>query len=249
MGDEKNIRVHSIETLGLVDGPGIRTVIFLSGCPLSCIFCHNPDSQDPSSGKLMSIEDLVFKAKRMKPYYKDKGGVTLSGGEPLLHGEGLLSLILALKKEKIHVAVDTSGVGDRAYYEEIAEAADLFLLDIKHFEKDKFRKITGGSIESLLAFMEVLKKTGTPVWIRHVMMEGFSDNFESMEGLVDFIGPIKNHVEKIEILPYHTLGVEKYKKLKRPYPLEGMAPFDPERARAFEDFANDLLEKSKNFPG
>lgn len=239
------LRLHSIETMGLVDGPGIRTIFFLQGCPLRCLFCHNPDSQNPQKGKEVSINYLVEKAKRMKPYFKNNGGVTISGGEPLIHGNELIKLIDALQKEDIHVCLDTSGIGNSKYYDEIIKKVDLILLDIKHYDILGFKKMVGLSNEKLLKFMDYVKKSSTPIWIRHVMVPGFTDSKEDMEKLVEFIHPISENIKKIEILPYHTLGVEKYEKLHRDYKLKGVEAMNKKKAKSLESYANSLLELYK----
>lgn len=239
------LRLHSIETMGLVDGPGIRTVFFLQGCPLRCLFCHNPDTQNPKNGKEVSVDFLVGKAKRMKPYFKNGGGITLSGGEPLLQAKELIELIDALKNENIHVCLDTSGVGNSKYYEEIIEKVDLILLDIKHFDNLGFKKMTGLSNDKLLKFMGYIEKSSTPILIRHVMVPGFTDSKEDMKGLVKFIEPISDNIEKIEILPYHTLGVHKYQELGLDYKLKDVPAMDKNKAKDLEIYANSLLELYK----
>lgn len=239
------LKLHSIETLGLVDGPGIRTVFFLQGCPLRCLFCHNPDSQNLTGGKDVEIDYLVEKAKRMKPYFKNDGGVTISGGEPLTQAKELINLIDALRKEDINVCLDTSGIGDSSYYDEIISKVDLILLDIKHYSFSGFKKMTGLSNDNLLKFMKSVKKSHTPIWIRHVMVPGFTDSKKDMEEIVKFIEPISKNIEKIEILPYHTLGVKKYENLGREYKLKGVKPMDKTKARELESYANSLLESYK----
>lgn len=235
-------KLHSIETMGLVDGPGIRTVFFLSGCPLRCVFCHNPDTQSPSFGKEVSTEEIVKKAKRMKPYYKDIGGVTISGGEPLASAEFVLETIRALHKEGINVAVDTSGIGDEKYYKEIVKEADLILLDIKHYDPYFFEEITKNHQNKLLQFMEEIKKTDTRVWIRHVMMPFVTDTKEDMQKLVEFILPIKKNIDKLEILPYHKLGIKKYKDLGKTYEIGNMDAMNTKKAKDFENYANNMLK-------
>lgn len=235
-------KLHSIETMGLVDGPGIRTVFFLSGCPLRCVFCHNPDTQSFDFGNETSTEEIVKRALRMKPYYKNGGGVTLSGGEPLESGALVLETIRALHQEGIHVAVDTSGVGDERYYDPIAKEADLILLDIKHYDPYFFYEITKNHQDKLIKFMEAIKKTDTRVWIRHVMMPFVTDTKEDMDELVKFIRPIKANIDKIEILPYHKMGVSKYADLGKPYRIENMEAMDKKQAKDFEIYANNMLK-------
>ncbi|WP_311481741.1 pyruvate formate-lyase-activating protein [uncultured Anaerococcus sp.] len=235
-------KLHSIETMGLVDGPGIRTVFFLSGCPLRCVFCHNPDTQSLDYGRDISVGEIVRRSLRMKPYYKNGGGVTLSGGEPLASGAFVLETIRALHKEDINVAVDTSGVGDEKYYDEIAKEADLILLDIKHYDPYFFYEITRNHQDKLIKFMESIKKTDTRVWIRHVMMPFVTDTKEDMDELVKFIRPIKANIDKIEILPYHKMGVCKYADLGKTYRIENMEAMDKNQAKDFEIYANNMLK-------
>lgn len=235
-------KLHSIETMGLVDGPGIRTVFFLSGCPLRCVFCHNPDTQSMAYGREITVDEIVKRAKRMKPYYKNGGGVTISGGEPLASGAFVLDAIKALHEEDIHVAVDTSGVGDTKYYDQIAKEADLILLDIKHYDPYFFNEITKNNQDKLIKFMETIKKTDTRVWIRHVMMPFVTDTLEDMEKLVDFVKPLKKNIDKIEILPYHKMGISKYKELDKEYRIKNMEAMNKEKAKDFEIYANNMLK-------
>ena len=235
-------KLHSIETMGLVDGPGIRTVFFLSGCPLRCVFCHNPDTQSMAYGREITVDEIVKRAKRMKPYYKNGGGVTISGGEPLASGAFVLDAIKALHEEDIHVAVDTSGVGDIKYYDQIAKEADLILLDIKHYDPYFFNEITKNNQDKLIKFMETIKKTDTRVWIRHVMMPFVTDTLEDMEKLVYFVKPLKKNIDKIEILPYHKMGISKYKELDKEYRIKNMEAMNKEKAKDFEIYANNMLK-------
>ena len=235
-------KLHSIETMGLVDGPGIRTVFFLSGCPLRCVFCHNPDTQSMAYGREITVDEIVKRAKRMKPYYKNGGGVTISGGEPLASGAFVLDAIKALHEEDIHVAVDTSGVGDIKYYDQIAKEADLILLDIKHYDPYFFNEITKNNQDKLIKFMETIKKTDTRIWIRHVMMPFVTDTLEDMEKLVYFVKPLKKNIDKIEILPYHKMGIDKYKELDKEYRIKNMEAMNKEKAKDFEIYANNMLK-------
>ena len=235
-------KLHSIETMGLLDGPGIRTVFFLSGCPLRCVFCHNPDTQSMDYGREITVEEIVQRAKRMKPYYKNEGGVTISGGEPLASGAFILDTIRALHEEDIHVAIDTSGVGDERYYDQIAQEADLILLDIKHYDPYFFNEITKSHQAKLINFMEAIKKTDTRLWIRHVMMPFVTDTYEDMDKLVDFVEPLKANIDKIEILPYHKLGVDKYKEMDKEYRIANMEAMEKDKAKDFEIYANNMLK-------
>src|SRR5574344_386304 len=235
-------KLHSIETMGLLDGPGIRTVFFLSGCPLRCVFCHNPDTQSMDYGRDITVDEIVKRAKRMKPYYKNGGGVTMSGGEALASGEFVLDVTRALHEEEIHIAVDTSGVGDTKYYDQIAKEADLILLDIKHYDPYFFNEITKNHQDKLIKFMESINKTDTRVWIRHVMMPFVTDTLEDMEKLVNFVKPLKKNIDKIEILPYHKMGIDKYKELNKEYRIKNMEAMNKEKAKDFEIYANNMLK-------
>lgn len=239
-------KLHSIETMGLVDGPGIRTVFFLQGCPLRCAYCHNPDSQNMFSKKLIDVEEVRNLAKRYKPYYNTSGGgVTFSGGEPLVQGEFILESLKALKDEGICTTIDTSGYGDARYYEEILKYVDLILLDIKHYNDVGYKELTGKKMDKFYEFLSYLDKYNGKIWIRHVMVPGITDNEESIYKLIDKISGIANKVDKIEILPYHIMGVQKYQELNMEYKLKNVPAMDKIKAKEFEDLANELLEYQK----
>ena len=175
-------RLHSIETMGLVDGPGIRTVFFLQGCPLRCNYCHNPDSQSMFSKIRITPKEVVDIAKRYKSYYtRSGGGVTFSGGEPLLQGEFLLETLKLLKKEGINTAIDTSGYWDVRFYKEILEYVDVILLDIKHFDNTGYKKVTGKSMSGFYKFLSSLDNFNGILWLRHVMVPSVTDNIKSIE--------------------------------------------------------------------
>ena len=200
--------VNSIETFGLVDGPGIRTVIFLNGCKLRCLYCHNPEMWNMGAGNY-TVDELVAKILRNKPYFKrNNGGVTFSGGEPLLQIDFLLEICKKLKEEGIHIAIDTAGVGI-GKYDEILSLVDLVLLDIKHPNKEGYQKLTGMDISLSEKFIESLNKSGKPVWIRQVIVPGIMDTDEYIFDLANYLQKIKN-IEKIEFLPFHHLGFTKY---------------------------------------
>lgn len=203
--------VDSIESFGLVDGPGIRTVVFLSGCKLRCKYCHNPEMWVKGKENFTSLE-LVEKILRNKPYFKrNNGGVTFSGGEPLLQIDFLLETCKLLKENDIHIALDTAGVGI-GRYEEILPYIDLVLLDIKHITKDGYLDLTGQPMDEFNKFVSVLNKSNTKVWIRQVIVPEVNDNISYVDGLNEFLNKI-NNIEKIEFLPYHKMGDEKYLKL------------------------------------
>ncbi len=217
-------RIHSIESMGLLDGPGIRTVVFFQGCSLRCVFCHNPDTWSFQQGTELSAQDLIEKIKRFKPYFTQGGGVTFSGGEPLQQPAFLLELLRLCKQEGIHTCLDTAGVGKGAY-DEILPLVDLVLLDIKHHTQPGFQAVTGCAMAPLSQFLKALKRHQNKLWIRHVVVPGLTDGEEHLTALSDFVRRIPN-VEKVELLPYHCLGAHKYRYLGLPYPLEGLGPMD-----------------------
>lgn len=220
-------RVHSMESMGLVDGPGIRTVIFFQGCSLRCRFCHNPDTWEFSSGEITDPETLVKKISRFKPYFKNTGGVTFSGGEPLMQPDFLLETLKLCKQENIHTCIDTAGYG-MGSYDEILEYTDLVLLDLKHVSKTDYKQMTGRTMDRFQEFLSALEKSETPIWIRHVVVPGITDSQEHMKNLKTYISTIPN-VEKVELLPYHLLGKNKYEVMGIPYSLDGVPAMDKEK--------------------
>ncbi len=222
-------RIHSIETFGAVDGPGIRTVFFLQGCPARCLYCHNPDSWDPLGGERdIEIEEVIHWAERGIPYYGSKGGVTFSGGEPLLQGEFLLEAIKALHRSGINCAIDTSGTYIDEHSEKAIAECDLVLLDIKHPDSERFKIITGRDQNTLFDIINLINKHEKHVWIRNVVVPDINDTDEDIELLNEFIGHVK-HVDKVELLGYHTMAVDKYGKLGITYRLKGVPAMDGER--------------------
>jgi len=226
----KKGRLHSIETFGAVDGPGIRTVFFMQGCPARCAYCHNPDSWNYNGGRDVEIQELVYRAKRGQSYYGKEGGITFSGGEPLLQGEFLLEAIKALKEEGLHVAIDTSGTYFDQYTEAVIEAADMILLDIKHVDPTQFKELTGCSQNNLQPLIDVINRLEKPVWIRQVIMPGYNDTEEYIASLNDFLKRI-HPIKKVELLAYHSMAVKKYEKLGIPYKLKDMKPMDKARVQ------------------
>lgn len=223
-----NGTIDSIETMGLVDGPGIRMVVFTRGCKLRCLYCHNPETWNTLGGNTITSDEIVNKAKRNQSYYKN-GGVTFSGGEPLLQPDFLIDCLKKLQEAKIHTAIDTAGVGI-GQYEEILKYTDLVILDIKAVKEEDYKIITGHSMEEFHKFIEVLKKLEKPLWIRQVVVPGMNDTEQKILELKEFIKQFSK-VEKVELLPYHLYGVEKYKKLDILYPLEGVPAMDVEKIK------------------
>jgi len=225
--------VNSIETFGLVDGPGIRTVVFFNGCKLRCKFCHNPEMLKRLEDNT-SIDELYNKILRSKPYFKNNGGVTFSGGEPLLHIDFLIPLCKKLKEDNIHIALDTAGVG-LGDYEELLKYIDLVILDIKDYRRDYYKDMTGHDIDDYNYFLSEVQRLNKKLWIRQVVTPGYTDSMEYMKGLKEYISNIKN-VERIELLPYHTMAIDKYKKLNMEYKLEGVPEMDKNKCEELEKF-------------
>ncbi|NCA99130.1 MAG: pyruvate formate lyase-activating protein [Clostridia bacterium] len=234
-------RLHSYETLGTLDGPGLRLVVFLQGCPLRCLYCHNPDTWDLVGGRPITVAEIIAKAQRMRPYFGTTGGVTLSGGEPLAQPHFTLALLQALKREGIHTVLDTSGTAiftaseraqdqDSATIQAILDATDLVLLDIKAPTATGFQALTGRSIAGLEQFIELAHANGQAIWIRQVIVPGMNDNQSDLKALRDFLQRFPRlQIGKIELLPYHTLGVSKYKQLGIPYPLAEIGALPAEK--------------------
>lgn len=220
--------IHSTESLGTVDGPGIRFVIFMQGCPLRCKYCHNPDSWRLDSGKAVDVEEMFEEAMKYKNYFMKNGGITLTGGEPLLQMDFCIELLKKFKEAGVHTAVDTSGFmfdsGRKECVEkhlELIKYTDLFLLDIKHISSLKHKELTGVPNDNTLAFAKFLSEHGKAMWVRYVLVPGITSHEEDIKKLREFLDTLRT-VEKVEVLPYHTMGVPKYKQLGIPYPLDGV---------------------------
>lgn len=225
-------RIHSFESFGTVDGPGIRFVVFMQGCPMRCLYCHNPDTWLKEGGKEYGAQEVAANALRYKSYFSGGGGVTVSGGEPMLQAAFVEELFTILKSKGIHTALDTSGVLFRAddphAYDGLLKVTDLVLLDIKHIDGVGHKQLTGHANENILAFAKYLSDMDKPVWIRHVLVPEYTDDDNYLNRLADFIKTLKS-VKKVEVLPYHTMGVTKYERLGKEYPLKGVEPPSKER--------------------
>ena len=225
-------RIHSIESMGLVDGPGIRVVVFMQGCALRCLYCHNPDTWTAEGKDVEEYtpEELVNKIARFRSYFeRSGGGITFSGGDPLRQPEFLKESLRLCKEKGIHTTLDTSGVGF-GDYEEILKYTDLVLYDVKHLTADGYKEMTGLAMDETTKFLEACKKMGTKLWIRQVVVPGMTDSEEYMLKLRDFIKGLDN-VEKVELLPYHLLGVNKYETLGIKYRLDGVEAMDKEKCK------------------
>lgn len=230
--------IHSIETMGLVDGPGIRIVIFMQGCPLRCLFCHNPETWEKVSKIKMTSKEIVDEIRKYRSYIEMGGGVTFSGGEPLLQSLFLLEMLKISKKAGIHTCIDTSGTGyDKKYLDEILKYTDLVILDIKAIDEVNYKKMTGKDMSEFNYFVKKILENNKKIWLRQVIVPDINDNEKYILNLKEYINKFKN-VEKVELLPYHTMGIEKYKKLNLSYRLPDTPDMDKERCKELEKLLN-----------
>ncbi len=223
--------IHSIETFGTVDGPGVRLVVFFQGCPMRCQYCHNPDTWLPGHGKEMAADEIIERFARNRAFYRT-GGITATGGEPMMQMDFLTELFSKAKEQKIHTCLDTSGIcfpgreeesrGARESLEKIAsllDVTDLVMLDIKHIREEEHKRLTGHSNRNILDFAGYLEEKSVPVWIRHVVVPGITFEEGALRELGTFIGTLSN-MERLEVLPYHAMGKVKYDSLGMEYPLK-----------------------------
>lgn len=234
-------RIHSIETFAAVDGPGLRVAVFLQGCPQRCIYCHNPDTWNAAGGEEAAPEELVKKIIRYRPYFKRGGGVTLSGGEPFMQAEFVTELLKLLKAEKMHTAVDTCGFYLTPQVKKALEYTDLVLLDIKHTDPGSFKIITKQSFFHTTSFLAYMKETQKPLWIRQVILPGYTDNEQQVRALLAMLDGA--NVERIELLPYHTLGRQKWDELGIPYEIAHIHPPSAETMHTLRRLTEAYLHK------
>lgn len=234
-------RIHSLESMAAVDGPGLRFAVFLQGCPQRCIYCHNPDTWSDCGGTEMTALEIVKKAARFRTYFGKEGGVTVSGGEPFMQGEFLTELLRECKNYGLNTAVDTCGFYLNDTVKEALEYTDLVMLDIKHTDSCKFQEITKQSFSHTLEFLEYMKEIQKPLWIRQVVLPGYTDDIQQTEKLLQLIKGA--NVKKIELLPYHTLGVSKWEKLGIKYEIPDILPPSHEKMAELRDFADKGLKK------
>jgi len=224
-------RIHSFQSLGALDGPGLRYVVFFQGCSLRCVYCHNPDTWDAGGGKAYSVPQIVAQALRCRPYWGEQGGVTLSGGEPLFQPEFAAALLEALRKEGIHTVLDTAGILDGEPARRVLRHTDLVLADVKFLSAEDYHTHAKGNFTKLCSFLRLTEAMKIPLWIRHVVVPGLTDAPEHIRNLQAFAAQFSN-LEKIELLPFRRLCAEKYQNLGIPFPLADTPEADPETIRA-----------------
>lgn len=228
-------RVHSIQSLGAVDGPGLRSVVFLQGCSLRCAYCHNPDTWDFAGGTEMHVEELAKKMLRFRPYWGREGGVTVSGGEPLAQGEFVLELFCRLHEDGVHTALDTSGTGDIRLAERVLAETDIALVDLKFLTEEEYRTRCHGSLAKTEEFLNLTREMKIPIWIRHVAVPGITATEDYMKRVKEKAMSYPN-LKKLEFLPFHNLCLEKYERMGIPFPLKDTPVMEPEQWK-------ELLEK------
>lgn len=228
--------IHSTESFGAADGPGLRYIIFVRGCRMRCRYCHNPDTWDVNGGEEYTADELLKKAMRYKNYWKKDGGITVSGGEPLLQIDFLIELFKKAKAEGVHTVIDTAGnpfTREEPFFgkfNELMKYTDLLLLDIKEINPERHKALTGFDNSNILDMAKYLSEIKKPVWIRHVLVPGHSDFDEDLDALGEFIESLDN-VEKVEVLPYHTLGKFKWENLGIKYTLDEVSPPTEDRIK------------------
>lgn len=236
--------IHSLESFGTVDGPGIRYVVFFQGCPMRCLYCHNPDTWAMGEGTSMESDEIVEKLLRNRSFYTT-GGITATGGEPLAQMDFLIELFTKAKQNGIHTTVDTSGVlfdpEDHTKMDALMAVTDLVMLDIKHIFPEEHKKLTGHDNANILAFAEYLKGINKPLWIRHVVVPGITYNREELLALGKYLRTLPN-MEKLEVLPYHSMGKVKYDSLGIEYPLGST----PQLTKAETAKAEEIIHEGMN---
>ena len=244
--------IHSTESFGTVDGPGIRFVVFMQGCPMRCLYCHNPDTWEIGKGTERTVSELLDEYNSCKEFYKN-GGITVTGGEPLVQIGFVTELFRAARERGIHTCLDTSGIvfdpeneTTVKKTEELCRFTDLVMLDIKHINDEEHKKLTGHSNRNILAFARFLRDRNVPVWIRHVLVPGLNDSREYLHGLGYFLGELTN-LKALDVLPYHTMGKAKYEKLGLEYPLGDTPPTSKEDAvRARDIIMEGIKDRLKD---
>lgn len=239
--------IHSIESFGTVDGPGIRFVVFLQGCPMRCKYCHNPDTWSTNINKQMTVDEILQKYNGVKEFCK--GGITVTGGEPLMQIDFVTELFKQAKAKNIHTALDTSGITfnpeNTTKFDELLKYTDLVMLDIKHINDDEHKKLTGHSNKNILAFARYLSDKNIPVWIRHVVVPEITFNEKYLKELGHFLATLKS-IQALDVLPYHDMAIKKYEALKMDYPLQGVPALTKNQALEARNYIIEGIRKTRN---
>ncbi len=239
--------IHSIESMGTVDGPGIRFVVFFQGCPMRCLYCHNPDTWDCSVNNKMSVDEILKKYDNVKEFLKN-GGLTATGGEPLIQIDFLTELFKKAREKNIHTALDTSGIlfnkNNTEKIDELLKYTNLVLLDIKHIDPVEHHKLTGHSNAQILDFAKYLSSKKVPVWIRHVVVPTITFNKTHLAHLGEFLAQL-NNIQALDVLPYHNMAIPKYENLKKPYPLKNIPPLTKEQALEARNIIIGAIKEAK----
>lgn len=235
-------RVHSIETMGGVDGPGVRMVVFMQGCPLRCGYCHNPDTWDYEGGTKMSISDIIDAAIRLKPYFNREGGITISGGEPLVQSQFVLEIFKLCRENEIHTALDTSGCIFDEKTKRLLEYTDLVILDIKHLDDEKYNELTGASAHNYMNFFKYCCDKNIDMWLRQVVASGLNDTRDDAVGLAMLAYNRKN-IKRIELLPFHNMGLSKWRNLGIKYPYGAVKTPDDEIMQKLNAIIDKITKK------
>lgn len=243
--------IHSIETFGTVDGPGIRYVVFVKGCPMRCQYCHNPDTWEMAGGTKMSVEEILNDYDKYVPFLNG-GGLTVSGGEPLVQIDFVIELFEAAKKKDIHTCLDTSGVTFRrnnpdtlAKFERLMKSTDLIMLDIKHIDPEEHIKLTAQPSDNIFDFLKFIDEQEKEIWVRHVIVPGITLIPEYLERLGEFIAGFK-HIKALDVLPYHDMGKEKYKQMGMDYVLKDVEPATKQDAIRAREIILDVMKKKRH---
>ena len=241
--------VHSIESFGTVDGPGIRLVVFLQGCPMRCLYCHNPDTWSYEENKKVFVSEILDKYDSIKEFLKN-GGITVTGGEPLSQIDFVTELFKQAKQKNIHTALDTSGVlfnrKNLAQFDKLLKYTDLVLLDIKHINDEEHKKLTGFSNKNILDFAMYLSEKNIPIWVRHVVVPTITDDEKYLKELGEFLANIKS-LKALDVLPYHNMAISKYENLNIDYPLKNISPLTKEEAmKARQIIINSYKQAKQN---
>lgn len=234
-------KIHSFQSMGAVDGPGLRCVVFMQGCPLRCAYCHNPDTWQFSGGTEYTPQQLTDKILRFAPFIKQNGGVTVTGGEPLMQPQFVAELFKLLHTHNLHTALDTSGMGSLDKAAQVLTHTDLVLADLKFCSQQEYENYCRGDFNQLISFLDLTKQLNIPLWIRHVVVPSITDSQEYISKIVKIASDYPN-LEKIELLPFRKLCLEKYKNMNLPFPFEYLPEMDEEKTLQLQKFADSLLK-------